>query len=49
MRKLKEHDLVTPLKSWLAAERPFFGICVGYQLLFKSSEESPGEPGLGVC
>ena len=48
MRKLKEHDLVTPLKSWLAAERPFFGICVGYQLLFKSSEESPGEPGLGV-
>jgi imidazole glycerol-phosphate synthase subunit HisH len=28
--------------------RPFIGICVGMQLLFESSEESPGVPGLGV-
>ena len=28
--------------------RPFLGICLGLQLLFASSEESPGEPGLGV-
>lgn len=33
--------------DWLHAGRPFLGICVGYQLLFESSEESPGASGLG--
>ena len=28
--------------------RPFMGICVGMQMLFDSSDESPGVPGLGV-
>jgi imidazole glycerol-phosphate synthase subunit HisH len=28
--------------------RPFLGICVGMQLLYAGSEESPGAPGLGV-
>ena len=28
--------------------RPFLGICVGMQLLYDGSEESPGVPGLGV-
>ncbi|HEX2551782.1 MAG TPA: imidazole glycerol phosphate synthase subunit HisH [Nocardioidaceae bacterium] len=28
--------------------RPFFGICVGMQLLFESSEESPAARGLGI-
>ena len=27
---------------------PFFGVCVGFQLLYEGSVESPGEPGLGV-
>lgn len=27
---------------------PFLGICVGFQLLYEASEESPGTPGLGV-
>jgi imidazole glycerol-phosphate synthase subunit HisH len=27
---------------------PFLGICIGMQLLFEASEESPDEPGLGV-
>ena len=30
------------------AGRPFFGICIGMQLLFESSEENPEAPGLGV-
>ena len=30
------------------AGRPFLGICVGMQLLYESSEESPGVAGLGV-
>jgi glutamine amidotransferase len=29
-------------------EVPFLGICVGYQLLFEGSDESPGAVGLGV-
>ena len=28
--------------------RPFLGICVGMQLLYQGSEESPGVPGLGL-
>lgn len=34
--------------QWIDDERPFLGICLGLQLLFKRSEESPKEPGLGV-
>lgn len=36
------------VRDWVAADKPFFGICVGYQLLFEGSEESPGIPGLGA-
>jgi imidazole glycerol-phosphate synthase subunit HisH len=28
--------------------RPFLGVCVGMQMLYEGSEESPGVPGLGV-
>ena len=48
MEKLSRLSLVDPLVQWIAADKPFFGICVGYQLLFKGSEESPGVAGLGV-
>ena len=44
---LDRQGLRVPLKEWLAADRPFFGICIGYQVLFESSEESPGVEGLG--
>lgn len=36
------------VKEWVAADKPFFGICVGYQMLFESSEETPGIEGLGI-
>lgn len=39
-------DLRAPLIDWLQADRPFFGICVGYQMLFSESEESPSQRGL---
>lgn len=49
VRILKERELWTPLKQWLAEKKPYLGICLGYQLLFESSEESPGVEGLGVA
>ena len=48
MESLARLDLITPLRAWIEADRPYFGICVGYQLLFHSSEESPGVAGLGI-
>ena len=48
MRELKTRGLVEPLKIALGANRPFLGICLGMQLLFEESEESPGVPGLGI-
>ena len=36
-----------PVLEFIRTGRPFFGICVGYQMLFESSEESPGVRGFG--
>jgi glutamine amidotransferase len=49
VRILKAHGLWQPLKDWLAAERPYLGFCLGYQLLFEGSEESPEVEGLGAA
>ena len=48
MKFLKENNLELPLKEYILSNRPFFGICVGFQALFESSEESPGIAGLGI-
>jgi len=47
VRGLQSRGLWEPLAEWLAADKPFLGICVGYQMLFESSEESPGVRGFG--
>ena len=47
VRGLKSRGLWEPLAAWLAADKPFLGICVGYQMLFDESEESPGVRGFG--
>lgn len=47
VHNLQSRGLWDPLKIWLAADKPFLGICVGYQLLFESSEEAPEVQGLG--
>lgn len=47
VRGLQSRGLWEPLAEWLAADKPFLGICVGYQMLFESSEESPGVKGFG--
>lgn len=45
---LRATGLWEPLREWIAAGRPYLGICLGYQLLFELSEESPEVAGLGV-
>ncbi|MGH7142853.1 MAG: imidazole glycerol phosphate synthase subunit HisH [Planctomycetota bacterium] len=47
-RELTARGLMQPLREAIAAGKPFLGICLGLQLLFESSEESPGAVGLGV-
>ncbi len=48
VNKLKERGLDAALKEYAASGKPFLGICVGLQLLFDESEESPGVKGLGI-
>lgn len=48
MDHLQAHGFVEPVKAWIAADRPFLGICLGLQVLFEGSDESPEVPGLGV-
>ena len=47
-RELEQRKLFQPLREALLQDRPFFGICLGMQLLFEESEESPGVRGLGI-
>ena len=48
MRSLAAHGFVEPLLKEVRAGKPLLGICVGLQMLFEESEESPGVPGLGL-
>jgi glutamine amidotransferase len=47
VRNIKSRNLWEPVQDWLDSGKPFLGICVGYQLLFESSEEDPKEKGFG--
>jgi len=44
---LRESDFDQKIREWIAADRPFLGICLGMQALFESSEEGSAE-GLGI-
>ena len=39
IENLQKKDLYSFILDWLHADRPFIGICVGFQLLFKNSQE----------
>lgn len=45
---LKKQGMFEPIKQWVAANKPYLGICVGYQLIFEHGEESPEAEGLGL-
>ncbi len=48
VRNLRERSMIGPIKDFIGSGRPFLGICLGFQVLFESSEEAPGEQGLEV-
>lgn len=48
MEKLHQYGLVEVIHQVVERGIPLLGICLGLQLLFESSEESEGVPGLGV-
>ena len=48
MGKLREYKLDQVIYDVVDAGTPFLGICLGLQLLYKTSEESPGATGLGI-
>ena len=47
MRLLKSTGFDNCIRDWIAANRPFFGICLGLQALFEHSEEGD-TPTLGI-
>lgn len=48
MKSMEKSGLIETVKKAADGTKPFLGICLGLQLLFESSEESPGVEGLGI-
>lgn len=48
VNNLNDYGLISPIKEYIASGKPFLGICLGLQVLFEESEESPGAKGLGI-
>jgi imidazole glycerol phosphate synthase glutamine amidotransferase subunit len=47
IQTLSSLKMLHPIRNWIEEDRPFLGICLGFQLLMQTSEESPGYKGLG--
>ena len=48
MNNLDHFNLVDTIKKVAENDTPFLGICLGLQLLFEKSDETPGAEGLGI-
>ena len=48
MRNLRERGLIEPICEYLAADRPFLGVCMGLQALMTASDEGGDHPCLDV-
>ncbi len=47
IQHLRDRNLIEPLKAIAASGKPFFGICLGMQIMFEGSSEG-SETGLGI-
>lgn len=48
IEQLNQLHLTDQLTNYIASDRPFIGICLGFQLLFDGSEEAPKHHGLSA-
>ena len=48
MEKLQNYGLISVIHEVVKRQIPFLGICLGLQLFFERSEETPGVEGLGI-
>ena len=48
MENLQKRGLADAIKEHIRDGKRYLGICLGMQILFESSEEAPGVPGLGI-
>jgi len=48
MESLRKLGLVEPIRQLIADDRPFFGVCIGLQVLFTGTEEGGWHDCLGV-
>lgn len=48
MKKLRERGMDEACREAYESGKPFLGVCVGLQILFEGSEETPGVEGLGI-
>lgn len=48
MRNLRERGLIKPIREYIAADRPFLGVCMGLQALMTASDEGGDHPCLDI-
>lgn len=48
MAALQSKDLIQPIRHYIRSNRPYIGICLGFQLLFDHTDEDGGVDGLGI-
>ena len=48
IERLISRGLLEPLREYINSGKPYFGICIGMQVLFESSAESLAARGLGI-
>jgi glutamine amidotransferase len=48
IKTIRKLNLEDPIQACIQENKPFLGICLGLQLLFEKSQESPDSRGLGI-
>ena len=48
IKNLEEKKILEPIKKSIQSGKPFLGICLGLQILFENSQESPDSVGLSM-